>query len=142
MKSRSDKKLTVGGFTLIELMIAVAVIAIIVAIAYPSFVDQLRRSRRSDASGALQRLQLAQERFRANNTTYGATPAAIGEGATSQSGYYALSFSGVSATGYTATATAQGAQAGDSQCATLTLTFVGGAATRGSSPKDPSICWK
>jgi len=142
MKRLPTLKSAPRGFTLIELMVVVAVIAVIALIAYPSFVEQLRRSRRSDASAALQRLQLAQERFRASNTSYGATPAAVGESATSQSSYYALSFSGVSATGYTATATAQGAQAGDGKCAKLTLTFAGGAATRGSSPSDPSVCWK
>jgi prepilin-type N-terminal cleavage/methylation domain-containing protein len=41
------------GFTLIELMIAVVVIAILAAIAYPSYQDSVRKSRRADAKSAL-----------------------------------------------------------------------------------------
>ncbi|MBK5937990.1 hypothetical protein CCR96_01580 [Halochromatium roseum] len=60
-----------GGFTLIELMIAVAIVGILAAIAYPSYLDYVRKSRRSDALSALSSTQLAQEKWRANNIAYG-----------------------------------------------------------------------
>lgn len=41
------------GFTLIELMVALVILAIIVAVAYPSYVDQVRKSRRAEAKAAL-----------------------------------------------------------------------------------------
>ena len=51
------------GFTLIELMIAVAILGIIAAIAYPSYLDQVRKSKRSDAQSALLQAANRQERF-------------------------------------------------------------------------------
>ncbi len=66
-----------AGFTLIELMITVAVIGILAAIAYPSYTEYVTRSRRADAKAGLLSVQLAQEKYRANNTSYG-TLAQIG----------------------------------------------------------------
>ena len=59
-----------GGFTLIELVIAVAIVALLLAVALPSFMDSVRKSRRSDAYFALNAVVQAQERFRANNANY------------------------------------------------------------------------
>jgi type IV pilus assembly protein PilE len=58
------------GFTLIELMIAVAVVGILASIAYPSYIDHVRKSRRADAQGALMGLSNAMERFFTQNSTY------------------------------------------------------------------------
>ena len=58
------------GFTLIELMIGVAIIGVIAAVAFPSYQASIRKSRRAEAIAALSSVQLAQERWRANNTTY------------------------------------------------------------------------
>src|SRR4051812_10796503 len=58
------------GFTLIELMIVVAVLAIIAAIAIPTYFSQVRKSRRSAAEGALQQIALLEERYRADNSGY------------------------------------------------------------------------
>jgi type IV pilus assembly protein PilE len=58
------------GFTLIELMIVVAVIAILASIAYPSYQNYVRQARRADAQEALMRIQLEQEKWRVNRTTY------------------------------------------------------------------------
>jgi len=62
-----------SGFTLLELMIVLVVIAILAALAYPSYQDYVRKSRRSEAISTLLNLQLEQEKWRANNTTYNST---------------------------------------------------------------------
>jgi type IV pilus assembly protein PilE len=63
------------GFTLIELMITVAVISILAAIAYPSYQEQMRKTRRSDATIALQQIAQAQERYYTLNGGYANTTA-------------------------------------------------------------------
>ena len=65
------------GFTLIELMITVAVIAILAAIAFPSYQDSLRKSRRTDAKNALTQAMANMERYYTENNTY-ATAAICG----------------------------------------------------------------
>ena len=92
------------GFTLIELMIVVAVIGVLATIAYPSYTEYVIRSKRADAKAALLAVQMAQEKYRANNTTYG-TLAQIGLSNTSSDGYYTIAVSGNNATSYSATAT-------------------------------------
>jgi len=103
------------GFTLIELMIVVAVIGILAAIAYPNYSDYVLRSRRSDAQAGLMELRLAQEKFRANNTTYG-NAGALGYPRNSNEGFYSLTVTDSNANGFTATATPQGRQAADNAC--------------------------
>ncbi len=58
------------GFTLIELMITVAILAIIVSIAYPSYQEQVRKSRRADGQSMLMQVMQAQERHYTENYTY------------------------------------------------------------------------
>jgi type IV pilus assembly protein PilE len=137
------------GFTLIEMMVVVAVIAIVVAIALPSYQESVRKSRRADAVLALQQIQVAQEQLRAECTSYAAGLAAarvcdaatpgnnrLALPANSADGYYTLALTGVTATGYTATATAVGLQADDAQCPNLVLQVAGAALTR-----TPAQCW-
>ena len=65
------------GFTLIELMVVVIIIGILSAIAYPSYLDSVRKTRRADAQGALMQLNNAMERVFTQNNTYqpgGANP--------------------------------------------------------------------
>jgi type IV pilus assembly protein PilE len=60
------------GFTLIELMITVAIVAILAAVAYPSYVDHIRRSRISEATGLLSMTRVRLEQFYQDNSrTYG-----------------------------------------------------------------------
>lgn len=58
------------GFTLIELVITMAIIAVLASIAVPSYQDSVRKSRRKDAEAALMNLQIQQEKWRANNPAY------------------------------------------------------------------------
>jgi len=128
------------GFTLIELMIVIAIVAILAAVAYPSYLDSIRAARRADAVDTLLTLQNLQEKYRANNTTYG-TMLQIGGSAASSDGHYTVAVAGNTAVAYTLTATATGDQASDSSCATMTLT-VSAANPRGLRGGTSADCWK
>ena len=127
------------GFTLIELMIVVVIAAIIAAVAVPSYQTSIRKSRRSDAVVALGTVQLLQEKYRANNTSYG-TLAQVGGTTPSSGGYYTISVSSYTATGFvlTAAAVAGSSQAADTDCATMTLTQSGETVTYGPA----TTCWR
>lgn len=119
------------GFTLIELMVVIAVIGILAAIAIPSFNEQVRKSRRSEAIQTLSDLQLRQERWRSNHSTYGSLADLGGSPSLS---YYTVTVTNNTATGYTLTATpnAGGPQAGD-RCGNFILQSAGGVVTKSNS---------
>lgn len=112
------------GFTLIELMIVVVVVAILAAIAIPNYLEQSRKGRRADAVQAIGRLQLDLERWRSENPSYAncagctsGTYPAVGSASTQ---YYSVAVVANAST-YTITATPTGAQAGD-RCGNLEVT--------------------
>lgn len=71
-----------AGITLIELMVVVSIVAMLAAIAYPAYESQMRKSRRTDAAGALTSLANAMERFHVANGTYIGAGSAGGDRAT------------------------------------------------------------
>ena len=68
--SIDGRRRSARGFTLIELMIAVAVVAILASIAYPSYMDSVRKSRRGQAKADLVELAQILERYHTNNLVY------------------------------------------------------------------------
>ena len=131
------------GFTLVELMIVVAIIGIISAIAYPSYNQYIVRSKRGDAISALMLASQAMERFRSNPpysynlgtnlSTVFATQVPV-EGGTA---YYNLTLTS-DATSYTLTATPTGSMAGRDGDLTLTNT---GARTWVDEGGASHTCW-
>ncbi len=122
------------GFTLIELIIAVAILGILMAVALPSFLDSMRKGRRAEAFSAISALQQAQERWRGNNAAYTSTLANLNVAATTTpGGYYAISVANPTATGYVVTADgSSSSQASDGNCGKLSVQVNGGAITYGS----------
>jgi len=148
---RSDR-----GFTLIELMIAVAIVVVLAAVALPSFFDSLYKSRRTEAYTAISAVQLAQERWRSNNANYSSDLAGLGipSATTSPGGYYTLAVTTETATAgtqyvVTATAVTGKSQVKDGNCARLAVRVSGAQIGYGSCAScstftfaESDACWK
>lgn len=93
-----------SGFTLMELMVVIAIIGVLAGVGYPSYSSYITKGKRSDAKAALALLQMAQEKYRANNPSYG-TLTQININATSPDGYYTIAVPTNTSTAYSATAT-------------------------------------
>ena len=137
------------GFTLIELMIAVALIGILGAVALPAYFGSLRKTRRAEAVATMSQIQQAQERWRATCPSYAMLipTANAGDCNTGTSGLaiaavsgalYTYALSVVSGTGYTLTATAVAgsSQVKDTGCTALVMTVTAGVAVQ-----TPAKCW-
>lgn len=140
------------GMTLVELMIALGILAVLASLAWPSFQQAIQRSRRADGIAALTEIMQSQERWRANNPTYQATLASLpGARTVSHDGHYDLSLvdGTVGASTYTARATVRSGspQAGDSRCQVLQVAINGGNITYSSLASGnaanaaPDPCW-
>lgn len=142
------------GFTLIELMIAVAVVATLAAIAWPGYSATIHRAHRSDARLALLRIQHLQERHYGRYLRYAARlgspedPGTLEMDNQSDAGHYTLSLSaGALGQDYLATATARipGRQADDLVCRQLSVDESGRRLSADAAgnwiESDPHRCW-
>jgi type IV pilus assembly protein PilE len=140
------------GFTLVELMIVLAILAGLAALAWPTYQNAVQRSRRADAVSALSEIVQAQERWRANNPSYPATRADLpGTRTVSHDGHYALSLldGSVSGSSYTVRATVRSGspQQYDATCNVMQVVAAAGnltynsIATGGTTNAAPDPCW-
>jgi type IV pilus assembly protein PilE len=141
-----------GGFTLVELMITVVILAIIVGVAMPAYTQQMHKSRRTEARNTLLDLAGREERFLSIQGTYGQNAADVGYGAlpfTTINGYYNVTVlapdpNAVTPTNpsFIITATAAGLQASDTDCATFTVNQIGQqVALTSAAVVNTTTCW-
>ena len=121
------------GFTMIELLIVVAIVGILMAVAYPAYRDYVYKTRRADAHLALLTASQEMERCRSQSFTYASCTLTS---STSPENYYDLTLTSANGS-FTITATAKGIQADDSECATLTYNHRGQQDSTGGG----SDCW-
>lgn len=136
------------GFTLIELMITVVIIGILAAIAFPSYQESIRKSRRSDAVVTISKLQQAEEKWRANNVSYTETLSDLGltancetSGIKTDNGYYCVKVSNATGITYTLTATAiSGTSQVNDKINGVSCTMVM-TVSNGNAQPSPPACW-
>lgn len=135
------------GFTLIELVVVVAIVAILAAIALPSYLDQVQRTRRTEAKRSLHQIALMQQRFYTNCNRYagslaGAQSDCSGLGlelpVESENGHYTIQMDVLAGGGWLLRALPQGPQAQDLRCAELQIGHQG---QQGASGNEPDTCW-
>jgi type IV pilus assembly protein PilE len=134
------------GFTLIELMIVVAILGVLASIALPAYQQNVRSGARSEAQSLLVQVAASQERFYSDNNSYSTNANPLASPAvatvTSERGFYQVAVAacggGTIATCFVATATPQGNQTADS-CTTLTITNTG---LKGATGDSAANCWR
>jgi type IV pilus assembly protein PilE len=131
-------------------MIAVAVVSLLAAVAWPSFIESVRKSRRSEAFAAMAAIQQAQERWRASHQAYTSTWSDLAASSATPKGYYTLALRTPAApddrVGYDLVATAARAQSDDTPCQMMAIELRRGSLRYGSGTgaidwTDPHRCW-
>ncbi|MDX2368645.1 MAG: type IV pilin protein [Colwellia sp.] len=138
MKKMSPTMTNILGFSLIELMIAVAIVGILAAVAYPSYTSFVISSNRSEGQRELLRLANLQEETFIDRRSYTTVMTVLGMTADphiTEFGNYSIDATIANGgTTFLLTATAQGTQTSDTGCTTLTVNEAG--------QKLPAICWR
>ncbi|AFJ03453.1 Type IV pilus biogenesis protein PilE [Methylophaga frappieri] len=130
-----------GGFSLIELMIVVVIIGILAGIAYPSYIENVRETRRATAQAALVELANYMERFYTENYTYPDADTDIPAAIQNDLEQYTLAIDASTATSFTLSAVPQGAQTAD-RCGDLTLNHIGVKEIENADPGvEAADCW-
>jgi type IV pilus assembly protein PilE len=155
-KFQSFRLRQASGFTLVELMIVVLIIAILTAIAAPSYISYVRKSHRAEAKAALTDLAAREERYMATNGMYSSAATDLGYTSWTPaigSGWYTIAAPTInpastsSATAaatpanFTITASAYGTQQKDIECATFTINSAGQTSSANSTGGVTTDCW-
>lgn len=136
--SNATRKRT-SGMTLIELMIVVAVVGILAALAYPSYQEQVRKTRRADGKAMLMETAQKLERCYTRFATYNNVGCNVTLPATSPEGWYDVDGT-VNASTFTLDATPLGDQLNDAKCGALRFTSTGLQGALGTN-EDANNCW-
>jgi type IV pilus assembly protein PilE len=147
--THNKKTLVSKGFSLIELMISIAILGIISAIAIPSYLGSVQKSRRNDAAEALLQLAVAQEQFYAQQGTYTtniSTSAGLNKGSTtSRQGYYNLTATAGPTnsikTSFILVATATAGQEKDTDCAVFSINSHNKQSAKNKAGTTTTSCW-
>ena len=136
-----------SGFTLIESLISVALMAILMGIALPNFERHWQISRRQDAQNTLLQLHLKQLQWRGLHAQYAGTLSELGwASVASSAGHYGLRLENAGPQSYEIHATALGLQTRDTACISMSLHVTANAqlirASQQSSNSDPGQCWR
>lgn len=141
------------GFTLIELMIAVVVVAILLSIAIPSYESEVQKSRRTDAKTAVLDLATREQRYYSVNNSFTTSAQDLGYGNSGAtfpmsvgSGYYSVAVTapaGANPPTFTVTATAANSQTSDTACQKFTDDNTGLQKAYDSGGNDnTTTCWQ
>ncbi len=135
MKSKRNQ-----GFSLIELTIVVAIIAVLVSIGAGYYRDNVIASNRTEARATLTEVAASLEKCRSLYGAYNAANCNVALPQASDTNYYSIAATAIAGTTFTLTATpvAGGPQAGDGDCTTLTLTNTG---VKGATGAAIAECW-
>lgn len=141
-----------AGFTLIELMIVVVIVAILLMVGLPAYQGQVLKTKRALGKAELQEVMSRQEQYFVNNRAYATSLADLGldnpyfidadannVASTSSLRIYQIALASATALAYTVTATPQLGQAKDTLCGTLQITSTGVKSEGGSGTVDE--CW-
>lgn len=133
------------GFTLIELMVAVAIVGILAAIALPNYTEYVKRASRAEAVAALLDAANKQEQYFVDNREYTELASDIGVQSKTENGHFELTIKVTNKNAFTITAKpVAGPVKGDGDCTALSITDIGTKGAQGAKTNkgaDIDYCW-